>query len=116
MSETKFDAFFEICWDGLKDLALTYLFAEVAWLNVWPLKPIVTYIVNTFSDKLYSVISKFVSVELIILKNSAAQKVFASEAVSLKKVAILKGINSDEYKAQKESAKSALASVAHFGD
>lgn len=108
------DLFKDLVWDNLITAALTALFAYIPVLGVWPLKPIITYVVTTFASKLFDLVRLTVDLQVIVFANNAHKKAFDGAAVKLKIIAHSHGTSSDQFKKAKEDAKETLSAFVRF--
>ncbi len=92
------DVFKDLVWDNLILAAKVELFAAFPFLAVPPISWAVSYIIDRLSGILYTAMKEFVNVEMIILRNEAAKAAFTRSSVTLKIIALNKGIESKEYK------------------
>lgn len=107
--------FKEIVWDSIVKLAIKKIFLALPkWLGSAFFSPIITYIVVEITDKIYEALKELVNLEVILFKNESAQKAFAKAHLSLKKIALEKGIESEEFKKEKEHAKETFAKLVRF--
>lgn len=88
---------------------LIWLFAQVPWLNIWPLKQITTGLVKMGTNKLYDFMKLVMDVTTIRLANPAHQAAFDESFLRLKVIIYAKGMESDEYKEELEKARSAMS-------
>lgn len=105
--------FKDLVWDNIITVALTALTVAVPFLAVWPVRPIMMFIVHQFTDALYDVLKLTFDLTQIAFTNELHKRTFDHEAVKLHVIAKEKGIDSDEFKAAKEDAKNALAVFVH---
>jgi hypothetical protein len=103
------EIFKSLVWDQSVNALLVIVFIEAPYLNVWPLRQIITSFTNLMSDKLFEAMTLFVDVSVIKLKNEAHHKEYVRESTKLAIVLHEKGINSDEYKKAREKARLALS-------
>lgn len=100
----------ELVWDVAVKAALSLLFAAVPWLG-----DILNPIVILFTDKLFEVISQFIEVSAIQMRNSEHQREFEAKSIELRQAAKNLGLDSDEYKKVRMDAQAALSVFVHFG-
>jgi hypothetical protein len=111
----KFENLFkEWVWDNLVEAGLTALFTQVPALAVWPIKPILSYIIRLYADRLFSAIKLCVDLQAIAFVNEAHKRAFDKASVTLKIIAHDKGLDSPEFKNARENAKTELAKYVHF--
>lgn len=108
------DLFKDLVWDNLVKTAITALFAYVPWLNVPVIRQAVEYILKLFAEKIYDVTKLCVDVSAIVIVNEVAQKEYARASVKLRIIAHEKGIQSEEFKKEKENAKASFAKFVQF--
>lgn len=113
--KTAEDIFKQVVWDTLVKAAIAALFQAAPYLAVWPIGPIITYIINQFSAALYSVLRIIVDLEAIAFVNAEYKSAFDKAAVTLKIIAHDKGIDSKEFADAKENAKKIFAKYVSFG-
>lgn len=105
-----------LIWDLLISALLKKIFAALPILGWGPIGWLVTFIVGKLADALFEVLAEFVNFQVIVLRKEALAKEYAVQSYNLKQLADSKGIDSDEFKAQREKAKAALAQFVKFGD
>jgi hypothetical protein len=106
--------FKDLLWDNAVDACLVLLFADQPWMNLPPVKWIVTTITHKATDALFSSFKLFVDLKAISIINDRARDEFTKEALRLKSIAKTKGIDSPEFRKAREDAKAALAKHCHF--
>lgn len=107
--------FEDLIWKAVVAAALKLLFAAVPWLGWGPIGWIVWFLANKFAEMLFQVLSDFINFEAIVIKKHGLAKEYATQSILLKNLADSKGIDSDEFKAQREKAKLALSKFIQFG-
>lgn len=108
------ELFKTLVWDALVKAALRKLFAAIPWLGWGPLGPVVTYLVVLFSDKLYEALSETIEMEWIAFRNDAHRRAFDKSASELQAIADGVGVDSPEFKEQREKALADLARFVRF--
>lgn len=106
--------FKELIWDALVGLALKQLFTTIPWLAWGPIGAIVGIIVGRFGNLLFDFVREYINLELIVLRKQGLAKAYSEQALALKLIALEKGVDSDEFKAQREKAKTALSDFIKF--
>lgn len=94
----KEEYFKDFIWDNTVRATLTWLFVQVPFLNFPLIKPIIEHYVIKFTDQLYSLISMFIEVSSIKMKNKQKENLLIESTVKLKIIAQRNGINSQEYR------------------
>lgn len=102
-------------WDTLVETEIAALFVAVPWLGVWPLGPIIHFLLTTFSDRLYAEGRLGVDEAAIVFVNAAHKAAFDTELVKLKVIAHEKGVESDEFKKERADAREALRKFVSYG-
>jgi hypothetical protein len=106
----------KLAFDALVKAALTkFLAALPKFFGGGPIGAIISHYVLKYADLLFSELKDFVRIELIIFKNEQAQKEHAAKSIELHRIAIEKGIDSDEFKKQNEIETAALSQFVRFG-
>jgi hypothetical protein len=108
------DIFKSVVWDNLIQVALAALFAYAPFLALPVLKPVISYIITMFSDKLFSAAKLAIDLEAIVLINESHKKAYANASVALKIIAHSKGIGSPEFLEARENAKKSFAKFIAF--
>lgn len=103
------DLFRDLIWDNLVEAGIAALFIEVPWLNAWPIGGAVKYLLRLFSDKVFDGVRMSVDLSLIAFMNQEHKKAYDTEVVKLKIIAHSYGVDSPEFKKEKENAKEILA-------
>lgn len=107
-------SFKSLVWDGVIDASLSALFVQAPYLNVWPLRQIITGISRLATDKVFAMLKLTVDLQAIVFLNTHHKAAFDNAFVKLKILARDKGIDSPEFKKAKEDAKIDLARFLHF--
>lgn len=111
----KIEYVFEILvWDNMVEAGIVSMFAMVPALGIWPIGPIIKYLVRMFSGQLYEKLRLVVDINAISLIDDAHKREFDKAAVKLAIIAKEKGIDSREFKTARERAKVDLAQFVHF--
>ena len=108
--------FKNLVWDNLITVGITAFFSYAPFLAVWPLKPLITFILTKFADQIFAVVKLNIDLAAIELLNAEHKKEFTLAAIKLKSLEKDKGLNSVEYKTAREEAKLALSKFVMFGD
>lgn len=113
--EMVIDAFKELVWDTLvkKALALGLQKAaeKVAFLAWGPVAALIGHYVMKYADLLYGLIKEYLVLELIAFKNKEMHAKYVIAAVNLRITAQTHGINSPEFKEQRDADKKALSDL-----
>lgn len=110
-----FDELFkQLVWDALVRAALRKLFAALPWLSWGPLGAVTSYVFIYFADRLYEVLSEVIEMEYIAFKNEAHRRTFDKSVVSLQAIADGLGVDSPEFKEQREKALADLSKFVRF--
>ena len=107
--------FKDLVWDALVSLALKKLFAAIPFLGWGPIGWVVTLLASKLSAYLFDALHEVIDLQLIIIRKNELAQEYAKSAYELKLLAETKGIDSDEFKAEREKAKLALARFIKFG-
>ncbi len=108
------DLFETLVWNSLVEAGLAALFSAMPGLAVWPLGPIIRWVVRNFAEKLYQALKLAIDLHAIAFLNADHRKSFDSESLRLKVITIEKGVNSPEYLEAKEKAKLALSKFVRY--
>lgn len=106
--------FKDLIFNTLVKAALAKLFAAVPLLGWGPIGWIVSLVVGKIAEWLFDNLAEAVNFEVIVLRKESLAKEYARQVLSLKQLAQTNGIDSEEFKAQREKAKVALAQFIHF--
>ncbi len=107
--------FKSIIWDNGEKAGEAALFGYFTWLNIWPLRPIVHYLLTHYGDQVYAFFTKVVDVRAIRFVDSVKQATYISEAIRLYQVGQTAGLTSPQFLQEKEKAKNDFADFVHFG-
>ena len=108
------DLFRSLVWDNLVKAAIKRIFMAVPFLTMGPLGSVTTFIITKITDKLYVVLKESVDLQVIVFKNKKLGKEFGRASVKLKIIANERGVDSNEFKEQREIHKKRLANFVHF--
>ena len=108
------DAVKSIVWDSALQGALASLFTAAPWLNVPPLRQIVTGVAELAGNKFYAYLRLGVDLGAISFMNAEAQRQLDRASVTLKIIALNKGIESEDFKRARDEARRALARFCRF--
>jgi hypothetical protein len=108
------EIFKSIVWDLALEVELAALFLWAPFLSVWPLRQVISGVAKMLSDKFFNALTLFVDVTDIKLKNKEHHEAYVRESVKLAVVLHEKGINSDEYKTQREASKLTMSRFTRF--
>lgn len=101
-------------WDTLVTAGEVFLFSKLPFLSIWPLKGAVSYLLKIFSENIYSSFKILIDVNAIALLNLEHKKAFDQESVKLKIIAQDYGIDSEQFKIERENAKKVLAQFVSY--
>lgn len=101
--------FKSIIWEPALRAGETYLETTVTFLALPIIKQVDEEIILLISEWAFNQLILFVDVTAIQLVNAAHQSVYDSASLHLKVIAIDKGINSEEFKAERIKALAALS-------
>jgi len=121
MNAATIEALFKtLVWDSLVSALTASLMgalSRVAVLSVFftwgPVAAIISYLVEAITNKLFSLLKLAVDLEMITLQNALHHKAFQDAVVKLKVIAHDHGVDSDEFKKQREIEKQALSAFVH---
>lgn len=108
-------AFKDLVWDNVVQAGITALFAQVPWLNAWPIGGAVRYLLTLFADKIFDSVKLSIDLQAIVLVNQEHKVAYNKELAKLKIVAREKGIESPEFAKERENAKKALSKFVSYG-
>lgn len=108
------DLFKNLVWDNLIALGIEKLFRLLPFLGWGPIGFLVSKIIWKFSDVLFEVTDTFIDVKEIPIRNNNLRKEFDRESVKLMIIAREKGIDSIEFKTERENAKKSLSNLVRF--
>lgn len=108
------DTFKELLWDHIVRATLTKIFVKVPLLGWGPIGYVISNLVFKYSDELYSALSFFIEVKLIVLKNKKLQQEYAAASLRLRQVALSSGIESVEFRKARDEDKDALSKFVRF--
>ncbi len=108
------DLFKDLVWDNLVKAAMTKMFVAVPFLAWGPIGGIIEHLFIKFAGKLYDVLKLELDVKSMVFKNKRLEKEFNRASVKLKIIARDKGINSEEFKKQRDLHKKQLADFVRF--
>lgn len=106
--------FKDLIWNVLVKAALGRLFAAIPLLGWGPIGLIVTWIVSHFAEKLFDHMHEWIDFKMIFFKKKELQQAFDGEVLKLQGIFDEKGMDSDEFKAQREKSKEALSKFVKF--
>lgn len=107
--------FKSIIWDNGELAGEAALFGAVPWLAVWPLKPVIHYLLTHYGDQLYAFFVKVIDVRAIRFVDAVKQATYVSESIRLYQVGQTSGIGSPAFAQEREKAKHDFADWVHFG-
>lgn len=103
-----------LIWDNEVTAAEAALFADVPWLGVWPLGPILRYLIEHYSDRLYASIEIHLDTAAIKFVNQEHQRAYDAASERLGVIAHDDGVESPEFQKARDDAKAALSQFVHF--
>jgi len=101
-------------WDAAAKYAVSQIFLAVPFLSLGPLAPIVTWVVTLIADKIYMAIEVVMDLQTIAFKNQAHKEAFDKASLRLKLVAQVKGIDSEEFRKERDAQKEKLSEFVRF--
>lgn len=99
----------ELVWDVAVEVALRDLFAAVPLLAWGPVGFVVSWAMRKLSAKIYAALDQAATLEVISMRNGSHRKAHDAASVRLKVIALKSGIESPEFREERENAKRALA-------
>ncbi len=99
---------------ALSEIGLNALFAAAPWLASWPLGPFIRKLTEYLGEKMFSFLRLMIDLKVIKFVNDKNQAAFDREVVKLKAMARGYGVDSDEFKKARESAKASFAKFVRF--
>jgi len=109
------DTFKSLVFDELVKAAIAKIISQAAFLAWGPVAYIVGQVVTYVAGVLYEYMSDVINLEVILLKNSAYHAAYIEAHFRLQKVAKEKGIESPEFKTEREKHKAALSRFVRYG-
>lgn len=104
-----------LVWDNLVIVEKAALFADAPYLAVWPIRPVVSGLIDMYSDRFFGRFKQTIDVNVIPFVNDAHRAAFDRAAVTLQVIGTEKGTDSPEFKNARENAKLALSQFVRFG-
>lgn len=108
------DYFYSLAWTPMITAEITALHLIFPFLNIWPVSFIFDAAYRFLTNRLYSALNLFFSLELIAFKNAQHLQAYSNASVELKVIAEEKGVNSDEFKAAQAQALTTLSAFVHL--
>lgn len=108
------DLFKDLVWDTLIKAAIQRLFVALPFLGWGPIGWFVTFIITKFTDEFYAEVQMWVNIELIEFRNQEFQKSWTVANIKLKLIARDGGIDSEEFKNEREIHKQELSNLVRF--
>lgn len=108
------DVFKKLFWESLSLGLESALFSAAPYLNVWPLRPVISFVIKSLTDRIYGILKLAIDLAAIRFLNDEHQRAFDAAMVSLKIIAHDKGIESDAFIQARERAKESLARFVHY--
>lgn len=108
------DIFKSLVFDQLVKMAISQIVGLAPFLAFGPIAFIVGKVVTYVAEKLYEGFKDYINIELIILKNAADHRAFVDAQVELKKIALAKGIDSEEFRSANAVHKKAFADLMRY--
>jgi len=112
--ETVKDVFKSVAWDNVTEAAFALIIAEVPWLGVPIIKSFSKLIFNFFTERLFQAVSLALDIGAIKILNPIAQKEYERESLRLYVIAREKGLNSEEYRRNRNEAKISLSRFVRY--
>lgn len=109
------DIFKKLIWDSIIKALLDKLFLAIPFLGWGPVGIIVALIVNKLGSWIFDAMKMFIDFSLIVIKKEELAREYAVESLNLKNIALSKGIDSEEFKAERIKAAASLSRFVKFG-
>jgi hypothetical protein len=106
------DAFKSLVWDVGVSAVLTYYLG--GWLSIPVVGTVTKFILTTITDGVFAAVRMVVDIEAVVLVNAQHKAEYQDASIKLAVIAHDKGINSPEFKAERENAKVSLAKFVSF--
>ena len=103
------DVFKTLVFDALVKNLIAYIVGLAPFLSFGPVAFIVGKVVTYIAGKLYEGLRDVINIEVIILRNAAAHAAFVDAQLSLRNVALTKGIDSKEFQDARNKQAEAFA-------
>jgi hypothetical protein len=107
--------FKEFVWDELVKKAFASLLVKLPFLAWGPISWLVQPLLQMFADKIYDFVHEEVDVAYIPIKNKVLQDGWAKSVLALKLTAQNYGIDSEQFKKEREYEKDKLRKLVNFG-
>jgi hypothetical protein len=108
------DTFKELVWDALIKAAIASLIKAVPFLGWGPAGAVLTWVVQKFTDYLYSTLVTSFNVAKMPFLNEAHRVAFDDATVKLRIIAAGEGINSDAFRKARDEHKKRLSEFVKF--
>lgn len=108
------DLFKDLVWDTLVEAKLSALIASSVFFSFGPLKMLLTGIILHFMDMFYAAFKLFIVIEAIPIREKLLLTHYTSASINLKKTAARYGIDSPEFKEQRNADKKRLADMLRY--
>lgn len=107
--------FKDLAWDALIKFVFDKVVAQVPFLGWGPVGLITQFVINIVAGELYGAFAEFIDLKVIAFKNETLYSEYKNASLKLRAIAVSKGIDSPEYKAERELHKKALSSFIRYG-
>lgn len=108
------DVFKDLVFDQLVKAAISYIVGLAPFLSFGPIAFIIGKVVTYIAGILYAELKEAINFQVILLNNRSLHDKFVGAQIELKKLAMEKGIDSPEFRVQREKHKAALAAFARY--
>lgn len=109
------DIFKSLIFDELVKVVIAKVIDLAPFLSWGPVSFIVGKVITYIAGELYEVLKDIINFEVILLKNREHHVAYVNAHIQLRNIAKEKGIDSDEFKAQRKIQAAALASFIRYG-
>lgn len=107
--------FKSLVWDNVVSTYTAYVFVQVPFLNVPVIRELTAYLIKTVSDGFFSVGRLFTDMTAIKIIEPILLDKYQKESIRLSIIAHNSGIDSEEFKKEKEIEKQNFHNFIHFG-
>lgn len=108
------DLFKGIVWDNLIKAGTESLLKALPFLSIWPIGPIIRFVINKFSNYLFENLRLMVDLKAIAFVNDKDRKKFDEHAVKLKILERDYGLNSKQYKEERNKAHERFSQLVRY--
>ncbi len=109
------DVFKDVVFDQLVKAAITYIVGLAPFLSFGPIAFIISKVVTYVAGLLYLEMKEAINFQVILLNNRSLHDKFVTAQIELRKIALEKGIDSPEFRVNREAHKKALAEFSRYG-